>query len=35
MQVSILDQCPIAAGATATQAIDATIELARAADRWG
>ena len=35
LKLSVLDQSPISAGATPTQAISETIELARAADRLG
>ena len=35
LKLSILDQSPISSGKTAHDAVQATIELAQAADRWG
>jgi len=35
MRVSILDQSPVRSGGTPAEAIHETLELARAADRWG
>ncbi len=35
MKLSILDQSPIGVGKTPHEAIEATLELAEAADRWG
>jgi luciferase family oxidoreductase group 1 len=35
MRVGILDQSPVRSGGTATDAVHETLELARAADRWG
>ena len=35
MRVGILDQSPVRSGGTPADAIHATLELARAADRWG
>ncbi|MDA1280929.1 MAG: LLM class flavin-dependent oxidoreductase [Chloroflexi bacterium] len=35
MKLSILDQSPISSGKTAHDAVQATIELAEAADQWG
>jgi luciferase family oxidoreductase group 1 len=35
MQVSVLDQSPVRSGGTPAEAIHETLELARAADRWG
>ena len=35
MKLSILDQSPIAVGKTAHEAVQATLDLAEAADKWG
>ena len=35
MKLSILDQSPISVGKTAHQAVQATLDLAEAADKWG
>ena len=35
MRVGVLDQSPVRSGGTPADAIHETLELARAADRWG
>ena len=35
MRVGILDQSPVRSGGTPADAVHETLELARAADRWG